>query len=362
MSAGQIAMFGKYPNWKMVVYPTHRSASFPQRIYEYSIKNAATGELVDDGEGVARRRRRLSVPDPRQGSGQGRHGSDLESQAEVQGRVVRALEQPGDRRPHPASTRWMRFREEGLGLYYKPGNTLKDINNILLYFFEDVVSPPRLAGQVLLVHETLDSKKEPRQAWIYNPGQRRVRRAPNVAYDNPGTASDGLRTNDMTDMFNGALDKYDWKLVGKKEMYVPYNSYKAHSDKTKVERPDQAELHQSGLVALRAASHLGRRSQAQAGPAPHQSAPHVLSRRGQLADPRDRPLRQRRQAVALFRSAERELLRSAGVLVDAGSHYDLKSGRYLVQGLDNQEQEYDFSFQTTPDMFSPQSLRQRGIE
>src|SRR5699024_10348972 len=70
---------------------------------------------------------------------------------------------------------------------------------------------------------------QPRQAWIYNPGQRRVRRAPNVAYDNPGTGSDGLRTNDMTDMFNGAMDRYNWKVVGKKEMYIPYNSYRAHS-------------------------------------------------------------------------------------------------------------------------------------
>jgi len=52
LGAGQIAMFEKYPDWKMIVYPTHRSASFPQRIYDTSIKNAATGELVDDGEGV----------------------------------------------------------------------------------------------------------------------------------------------------------------------------------------------------------------------------------------------------------------------------------------------------------------------
>ncbi len=66
------------------------------------------------------------------------------------------------------------------------------------------MAPARLAGEVLLVHETLNAKAQPRQAWVYNPGQRRVRRAPNVAYDNPGTASDGLRTNDMTDMFNGA--------------------------------------------------------------------------------------------------------------------------------------------------------------
>src|SRR5262249_37452572 len=53
LGAGQVAMFEKYPNWKMVVYPTRRSASFPERTYEMTIKNAATGELVDDGEGVA---------------------------------------------------------------------------------------------------------------------------------------------------------------------------------------------------------------------------------------------------------------------------------------------------------------------
>src|SRR5215467_2577209 len=52
LSAGQVAMFEKYPAWKMVVYPTRRTASFPARTYEMTIKNAATGELVDEGEGV----------------------------------------------------------------------------------------------------------------------------------------------------------------------------------------------------------------------------------------------------------------------------------------------------------------------
>ena len=80
----------------------------------------------------------------------------------------------------------------------------------------------------------MNQVKEHRSAWLYNPGQRRVRRAPNVAYDNPGTASDGMRTSDQFDMFNGAVDRYNWELVGKKEMYVPYNSYKLHSDKVKV--------------------------------------------------------------------------------------------------------------------------------
>ena len=83
------------------------------------------------------------------------------------------------------------------------------------------------------MHETLDQVKEPRAAWLYNPGQRRVRRAPNVAYDNPGTAADAMRTSDQLDMYNGAIDRYDWKLVGLKEIYVPYNSYRLQDPSVK---------------------------------------------------------------------------------------------------------------------------------
>jgi hypothetical protein len=103
--------------------------------------------------------------------------------------------------------------------------------NKILNYVQNTTAPPRLAGQILLVHETVDQTAQPRSAWTYNPGQRRVRLAPNVAYDNPGTAADGLRTNDDFGMFNGATDRYNWKLVGKREMYVPYNSYKLSDPK-----------------------------------------------------------------------------------------------------------------------------------
>src|ERR1700712_1128268 len=52
LNAGQMAMFEKYKDYKMLIYPTRRSAAFPARIYEMSIKNAATGELIDDGDGL----------------------------------------------------------------------------------------------------------------------------------------------------------------------------------------------------------------------------------------------------------------------------------------------------------------------
>ena len=100
------------------------------------------------------------------------------------------------------------------------------LGNTLFYYMTFTTAPARLAGNGALVQETLDQVKEPRQAWGYNPGQRRVRRAPTLAYDTPIEDSDGLRTADDTDMYNGAPDKYDWKLIGKKEIYIPYNNYK----------------------------------------------------------------------------------------------------------------------------------------
>ncbi len=152
----------------------------------------------------------------------------------------------------------VQFYDEFYLLYSIEGMTEADLNNKILMFKQEVTAPARLAGGILLVHETLNQVKEHRSAWLYNPGQRRVRRAPNVAYDNPGTAADGMRTSDQFDMFNGAVDRYDWELVGKKEMYVPYNSYKLHSDKVEVKEiltplhtnPDLAryELHRVWVV------------------------------------------------------------------------------------------------------------------
>ena len=361
LSAGQVAMFEKYPNWKMVVYPTRRSASFPQRTYEMTIKNAATGELVDDGEGVANVAE--GFPFPILDTDPAKAGMEAIWNHKLKYKGVSFARWNNQVTPTSGGQYVLeRFREEGLGLYYKPGNTLKDINNILLYFFEDVVSPPRLAGQVLLVHETLDSKKDPRQAWVYNPGQRRVRRAPNVAYDNPGTASDGMRTNDMTDMFNGALDRYDWKLVGKREMYVPYNDYKAHSDQTKVDdlikpnfvNPDllRYELHRMWVVDANIKP----------------GARHINPRRTFYLDEDSWQILEidhYDEQLKLWRYSEAPSVNYYEVPVFWSTlemHYDLKSGRYLAQGLDNQDEMYDFSFQTTPDMFSPQSLRQRGIQ
>jgi hypothetical protein len=355
LSVGQQAMFERYPTFRMDIYPTRRSAAFPQRTYEFSIKNATTAQLVANGDGVENAAEGVPFPIPQNGQEViWNHKMKYKGVSSARWANQAAVTTSGQ-------FNLVRIREEFLGLYYKPGNTIADINNILLYFYQVVESPARLAGQVLLVHETLNQQAQIRQAWVYNPGQRRVRRAPNVAYDNPGTASDGLRTNDMTDMFNGALDRYDWKLVGKKEMYVPYNSYKAHSDQVKVAdliRPNHLnpdylryELHRVWVVE--ATLKEGQR--------------HINPRRTFYVDEDSWQilvLDHYDSQGEIWRYSEAPSVTYYEVPVfwtTLETHHDLKSGRYIVSGLDNEDDMVDFSHQSTPDSYSPQNLRARGV-
>jgi hypothetical protein len=86
--------------------------------------------------------------------------------------------------------------------------------------------PPRLAGQSLLLRDPLDQYKKGRKVWQYLVGQRRVKLTPEIAFDTPDPGTAGVSTCDDAWMFNGSMERFDFKLVGKKEMYVPYNVYK----------------------------------------------------------------------------------------------------------------------------------------
>jgi len=355
LGVGQIALLQRYPEtYYMDIYTTHRSASFPERIYEMTIKNAATGKLINDGEGVADVAEGFPFPFAEsakelmwnhkmkfKGSAVTRYNNQVAPTAKGKYSVVV-------------------LREELLGLYYQEGMTLADINNMLIYFYQVVESPARLAGNVLLVHETLDQIAQQRQAWIYNPGQRRVRRAPNVAYDNPGTASDGLRTNDMTDMFNGAMDRYDWKIVGKKEMYVPYNSYDAHAKGIPYDElvmPGHLnpalmryELHRMWVVEANLKEGMRHINPKRTFYLDEDSYQILLidhyDKRGEL------------WRVTEGHSINYYDLPSFWTTIE--SHMDLQSGRYVATGLDNTSPIYNFTAESTPGQFTPSSLRKRG--
>jgi hypothetical protein len=355
LSPGQVAIFERYPDtYKMNVYQSRRSASFPKNVYDATRENGRTGTLVAGGEGVENIQLGFPFPFPEnayelmwnhklkyKGTGGVRYNNQVAPTATGSYTVVK-------------------LREELLGLYYAEGNSIEDINNILLYFYQVVEAPARLAGNVLLVHETMNQIKQPRQAWIYNPGQRRVRRAPNVAYDNPGTASDGLRTNDMTDMFNGAMDRFDWELVGKQEMYVPYNSYDAHSSDLDYDdlvrpghlNPDVMRYEMHRVWVVNATLKEGTR--------------HINARRTYyldedsyqivLVDHYDR-------RGNMWRFSEAHGINYYDVPTYWSTlevHHDLQSGRYVAVGLDNQDAVNTFNTPGRPNDYTPQALRKRG--
>ncbi len=355
LSVGQKALFATYPDtYMMKVYPTRRSAAFPQRIYDKTKEIAGTAQLVENGYGVTGAINGIPFPIPKE-------GVEAIWNHLLRYRADGASRQIGQAAPtRGGSYTLVEFYDEFYMQYSMEGKTEADLNNKILFFKQEVRAPARLAGGILLVGETLNQVKEHRNAWLYNPGQRRVRRAPNVAYDNPGTAADSMRTSDQFDMYNGAVDRYDWKLVGKKEIYVPYNSYKLQDPSLKFkdiltplhinQEYPRYELHRVWVVDATL----------------KEGARHIYKRRvfyidedsWQIVvvdayDNRDQ----------LWRVSEGHAItyyNVPSVWTALEVHTDLQAGRYLAIGLNSEYPAYDFDIKRTSDDYTPAALRREG--
>ena len=231
------AMLTAYPEaFKMNVYPSRRTAAFPQWYYDAIKQNSTTATLINDGNGVEGVWGSIPFPIPENGNeviwnhmlrlqGIHRYGTYRENIVYANGSRLDYLR---DNQVHYP--------------FYDPNATEDDkASGITLKYSHTTREPARDAGDGLLAIENIDPVKSPRKAWQYDPGERRVRRAPNLAFDTPDLA---INTIDDYDVFSGSPERYDWKLVGKKEMYVPYNNNEASSP-----RRDLAETTPAGFIA-----------------------------------------------------------------------------------------------------------------
>ncbi|KZN30875.1 hypothetical protein N480_02685 [Pseudoalteromonas luteoviolacea S2607] len=357
LSPGQIALFETYPDtFKMNVYPTRRSAAYPQFVYDATKQYASTAELIEGGNGIKNTAIGIPFPIPKNG---------LEA---IWNHLLRyrglSIARNGGQAMPTASGSYniIGFDEKLLVKYSDPNATPEELqkSNVLFKFKQKVTEPARLAGTALLVHETMDQILTPRQAWTYNTGQRRVRRAPNVAYDAPGTASDSLRTTDDFDMFNGSPNRYNWTLKGKKELYIPYNSYKLHSDSLKYDdilkaghiNPEHVRYEKHRVWVVEANLKEGTR--------------HIYKKRvffidedswqihvADLYDNRDQMYR-----VAMAHGINYYDVPTHWSTLDV--YHDLNSRRYLAIGLDNEEEMYDFTQSFQDNEFTQSALRREG--
>ena len=357
LTPGQLAMFKRYPtSYKIPVFPTHRTATVPASIAAAAKANATNTKLIQNGNGLENFSQAYPFPIPQNGV-----EAIWNQITRYRGGSVRRLVNQATPQAN-GSYSMVSFVDE-----FTFRSALKDVDaskpsNVLYYFKQRVTAPSRLAGGVLLIHETIDQVKEPRLAWLYNAGQRRVRRAPQVSYDGPGTAADGLRTSDNFDMYNGAPDRYEWKLEGKKEIYIPYNSYRLDSPKLKYDEIIKAghinqdltryELHRVWHVV--ATLKPGER--------------HIYAKRDFYID------EDTWQAVeidhydgrgTLWRVAEAHSQYYYDKQVPwyaVETLYDLLSGRYLALGMKNEEkQAYDFNYTASEADYTPAALRQEGV-
>ncbi|MDH4612381.1 DUF1329 domain-containing protein [Pseudomonas sp. BN102] len=359
LTDGQMALFKRYPDsYRIPVYPSHRTATVPAQVQAAARDSALQVQSINDGNGLAgfKQGSYYAFPIPSNGvevvwNHFTRYMGDSYRRAFIQA----TPQVDGSYTP-------VRFEEQQVYPSRVSDLPAEDAGALLYYYKQRVISPARLAGTVALVHETLDQVKEPRRAWVYNAGQRRVRRAPQLAYDGPGTASDGQRTADNLDMYNGAPDRYDWKLIGKKELYIPYNSYRMESPSLKYDdiikaghlNPDHTryELHRVWEVV--ATLKPGAR--------------HVYATRHMYLDEdtwqiaevdhydRQGQLWRVAEGHALYRYDNQTSYLAAETL------YDLISGRYMVVGLRNEEpKNTQYGLTAKAYDFTPAALRTDGM-
>ncbi len=229
LSPGSQKLLKQFPSMALPVYKTHRSASYPDYVYDGIKKNVSNATLMKYGSGVGGSRISSPFPIPE-------NGLEVLWNHTLRFRGQSISYEASTVHVNAAGSRAETIRDYKYYFGYSdPELSTADLNNKIFFLKRKTLAPATQAGGITLVHETLDQVRSPRKSWIYVPGQRRVRRTPDLNHDTPDIATDSLRTIDQVDMFNGAPTYYDWNLIGKQEMYIPYNSYLLHSADLTVE-------------------------------------------------------------------------------------------------------------------------------
>lgn len=358
LSPGQIALLKTYPTYKMNVYETRRSCGYSQAVYDATIKNATFAKLSADGNGLEEGL--VGVPFPLATEGveffwnhrfRPRLGFKFKRAF-----ALAAVNRNGD-------YTLVKSQDEGILHYMGPGlreagdaTSLKQLNNVWITYLSMTTAPARIAGSIILVLDNINDAEGPRQAWQYNPGTRRVLRAPDLAFDNPGTNADGLTTIDQFDVMNGSPERYTWKANGRKEAYIAYNAYKAnnakYADILTPQHPNQDlmryELHRVYEVEANlreGARHLyAKRVFMQDEDSWGFANVSLYDSRGQLWRVQDAPIINYYDAQSCNLAFE----------VD----YDLQSGRYLAQTMNMEETPINTNAtELQPERYTPDAIR-----
>lgn len=351
LSEGHRALFRTFPKtYKMKVYPSRRSAAYPDWLYQATMDNARKVELTDNGFGFCCTAQGYPFPIPGNGTEVMWNHIMRYNTRGYRGYVNNAVVQPNG--AHVVERNYLELTY----VYNNPDTRPEDLDNRNLFAMTKTVAPATKAGEAVLLRVPIDRKREQTDLWIYNTGVGRVRRVGEVGYDNP--LFEGLITHDQVDMFNGPLDRYTIRLLGKKEMIVPYNNYRLYSDAIRYDdiigpghiNQDRVryERHRVWVIEAEVREGLRHRYQKRIFYLDEDSwlvlGQDIYDERGQF-----------------WRTSEAHAVSFANVPVVINGvqvHYDLQSRRYVIMNLTNEERnmiEYDWAERAS--YFTPRQLQ-----
>ncbi len=229
LSAGQKALLQRHPqSFRMDIYPARRSCALPQPVYDETRKNVDRAKLVDDGNGVQNARVGVPFPIP-------------DKPVEIYwnhnfhwyGHRYHAITSGANVYPNGSLTKVVR-EDWRYNYYADPQGPDPKYKNDQFHWMGIWRAPSRFNGSGFSMTNTINQVKEPRNGVIFRPDTRKIMRTTPAAvtYDGPLSTANGLRNNDNMFLFGGAPDRYEWKLRGKQEIFVPYNAYKASASTT----------------------------------------------------------------------------------------------------------------------------------
>jgi len=220
LSEGTLALLAKFPTYKVQVYPTHRTAVYQPFIYERTAQNALKTTLSADGTYVENYLGGVAFPIPKNGNEVIlNHFFRPRPCAHEAGFNNVVISSNGAYSVAASGKVWGQFP-------YQCAEQKPNPDHVYALTRQLTEGPSYKAGEALLITDKIGPAASSRAAWQYLVGQRRVRRAPNVGYDTPDFIASGTNYFDEVGGFLAPIDRFEWKLVGKQEMYVPYNNHR----------------------------------------------------------------------------------------------------------------------------------------
>lgn len=238
LSDGQKALLTKFPTYYLDVYPSHRTAAYPEHVLKATVRNATGCKALKEGLALDTAcRGGLPFPIPKTGY-EVMWNQQLRYQGDTAITTSSSRSWVVDSSGRPTMTAQQQTLSDFV--YYQTSLTDRD-PAMAWRVYSISQAPARRAGEMTGLTDYLDPTDRPRKAWSYTPGQRRVKLSPEFAYDTPVASMGGVTLFDELFVFSGKMDRFDFKLVGKKEMFIQYNGYKNAYDCPTVEKALKAQ-------------------------------------------------------------------------------------------------------------------------